>query len=329
MYYLETHSQDPGYNLAFEEYVLTKMPAGEYFLLWQNDNAIVIGQNQNAAEEIDSAYVEAHSIRLVRRATGGGAVYHDLGNLNYSFIREYNAPGTLTMESFEAPLLRALQKLGLDAHASGRNDILIGQQKVSGTAQRIAGGRVLFHGTLLFDSDLGVLAGALRTDPAKFTGKSTKSVRSRVGNIRPLLKADMDLPAFWNYLKKELSAEYEELRLSEEALLAVEALNKSKYSSEEWTYGRSPACTLRVKRRFPGGTVEALLEVKQGRITDGGFYGDFLSQRPLDPVIERLKGCFFERQAVSFALSSLKLGEYFGSVTGEELLSLLFDSAEE
>ena len=156
IHYLETGSQDPFYNLAFEETVLRSRRSGEYLLLWQNDNTIVIGQNQNAEGEINRAFVEAHQIHVVRRTTGGGAVYHDLGNLNYSFITDVGDAERLTMERFTRPIVEALQGLGLQAEASGRNDILVEGRKVSGTAQRLLRGRFLYHGTLLFDANPGM-----------------------------------------------------------------------------------------------------------------------------------------------------------------------------
>ena len=153
VFYLETHSQNPYYNLAFEEFVLTHRLEGEYLLLWQNDNTIVVGQNQNTEAEINRAFVEEHHINVVRRSTGGGAVYHDLGNLNYSFITDAGELQELAMQRFTAPVVEALKGLGLNAEASGRNDILVEGRKVSGTAQRVSHGRILHHGTLLFDSD--------------------------------------------------------------------------------------------------------------------------------------------------------------------------------
>ena len=190
LHYLETGSTDPAYNLAFEEYVLTHRMDGDYLILWQNDNTVVVGQNQNTAAEINRAFVEAHGVHVVRRTTGGGAVYHDLGNLNYSFITDEEA-GSLRLERFTAPVVDALASLGLQAEASGRNDILVEGRKVSGTAQRVYKTRILHHGTLLFDSDPDMVAGALNVDPEKFRSKGRKSVRSRIGNIRSFLKQDM------------------------------------------------------------------------------------------------------------------------------------------
>ena len=173
--YLETGSTDPAYNLAFEEVVLQNRREGNTLLLWQNDHAVVIGQNQNAEEEINHAFVEAHGIRVVRRMTGGGAVYHDLGNLNYSWMTDVENAGAITYQQFTRPVVEALRGLGMAAEASGRNDILVEGRKVSGTAQRLLGKRILHHGTLLFDSDPSMASGALNVDPAKYQPQGRQS----------------------------------------------------------------------------------------------------------------------------------------------------------
>ena len=299
IHYLETGSQDPFYNLAFEETVLRSRRSGEYLLLWQNDNTIVIGQNQNAEGEINRAFVEAHQIHVVRRTTGGGAVYHDLGNLNYSFITDVGDAERLTMERFTRPIVEALQGLGLQAEASGRNDILVEGRKVSGTAQRLLRGRFLYHGTLLFDANPGMVSGALNVDPAKFESKSAKSVRSRIGNIREFLKTDMDMPAFWSYLKKTLAGSgLVEDHLTDEELAAVDELKRTKYDTWEWNFGRSPKYNLRNKRRWDGGTLEPCVEVDQGIIRQIVFYGDFLAVSPMDEVTGALMGTPFRREDV-------------------------------
>lgn len=328
-HYLETGSQDPAYNLAFEETVLRGRQQEDYLLLWQNDNTIVIGQNQNAEAEINRAFVEAHGIHVVRRTTGGGAVYHDLGNLNYSFITDAGDAERLTMERFTRPVVEALRGLGLRAEASGRNDILVEGRKVSGTAQRLMGKRILHHGTLLFDSNPEMVAGALNVDPAKFQSKSSKSVRSRVGNIRAFLKEDMDLPAFWSYLKEALAGDgLMPDSLTREELAAVEKLRQEKYATWEWTFGRSPKYSMTNRRRWDGGTLEPHLEVEKGYITGIVFYGDFLSLCSLEPVTEALVGCPFRREDVAQALDRLPLPQYFGAITREEILDTLFHPAD-
>lgn len=321
--YLETGSQDPGYNLAFEEYVLTHRRTGDYLLLWQNGPAVVIGRNQNAEEEINRAFVEAHGIRVVRRATGGGAVYHDLGNLNYSFVT--GAGAEEGMERFTRPVVQALQGLGLRAEAGGRNDILVEGRKVSGTAQRLLWGRMLHHGTLLFDTDLSMAEGALRVDPEKFRSKSVKSVRSRVGNLREFLGKDWSLENFWAYLKTALlGGDWVSGALAEEELQAVETLRRGTYGSWAWNFGSSPPYDLKNRRRWAGGSLEARASVAEGRISAIGFYGDFLARRPLDSLVEELRGTAFRREDVAAVLNRYPLGDFFGGITAEEVLETLF-----
>ena len=328
LHYLETGSTDPAYNLAFEEYVLTHRMDGDYLILWQNDNTVVVGQNQNTAAEINRAFVEAHGVHVVRRTTGGGAVYHDLCNLNYSFITDSGAAERLTMDRFTRPIVEALQGLGLQAEASGRNDILVEGRKVSGTAQRIIQGRILHHGTLLFDSRPEMIAGALRVDQAKFTSKSAKSVKSRIGNIREFLPVDMALPEFWAYLKKQLAGTgLVQSALTADELAQVAKLADEKYRTWEWTYGRSPKFDMVKRSYFAGGRLEVGVSVDHGVITEIRFYGDFLSLTDTTPLCRVLEGVAYREDAVSPVLDSQPMAEMFGGITKDEVLRTIFNEA--
>ncbi len=357
--YFETNSTDPYYNLAFEEYLLRNETEGDLLMLWQNDNTIVVGKNQDTSAEINQDYVNEHGIRVVRRETGGGAVYHDLGNLNYSFITDTGDSERAARERFTEPVVRALRSLGIpDAEATGRNDITIGGKKVSGTAQRVIGGRILHHGTLLFDSDPSVISGALAADPEKLRARGIRSVRSRVTNIRPHLPEDMTLAAFWQYLKNEFScgdfsgesyegpaaaqdptvtqsgslsadapSELPEIRpeiLSDEALRKIDALRAEKYATPEWNYGRTVPFDSSRKQRFSGGTLEVRLRTENGIITKIRFLGDFLSLRSTDEIADALEGIRYEKDDVAAVLSRIPLSEYFGSITMVEILLVLF-----
>lgn len=325
VHYLETFSNDPCYNLAFEELVLRTRVDGDWLILWQNANTIVVGLNQNTKEEINRPFVEAHGITVVRRTTGGGAVYHDMGNLNYSFISDLGDAQTLTMERFTQPVCKVLTQMGATAEASGRNDITVNDKKVSGVAQRILGKRILHHGTLLFDSDAAMISGALRADPAKFSSKSAKSVRSRVGNIRTELSKDMALPEFWARLRDALTADgMVREQLSAEELESIQRSAGEKYRSWDWNFGRSPEYGFKNRLRFPGGTLEARLDVRDGCIQAATFHGDFMAVSDCAPAEAALVGIRFERNDVSGALDGLDIAAMFGGITADDILTVMF-----
>lgn len=326
-HYLETHSTDPAYNLAFEEYVLTNYRDGNILILWQNDNAVIIGRNQNTAEEINQFFVDQHSIHVIRRNTGGGAVYHDMGNLNYSFIADAESVDKAAIQYFLEPVVQALRDLGLDAECSGRNDILVSGRKVSGTAQQLSKGRLLHHGTLLFDSSPDMISGALNPDPTKFQSKSVKSVRSRVGNIREHLSADMDIHAFWQHLKTRLlGSDFALITLSDADFAAIQELKESKYDTWEWNYGKSPKFQMRSKRRFSGGLLDIHLSVAGGCITAIQIFGDFLALSPISDVEAALLGCPYQREGLLTALRDLDLSLYLGGITAEELAETILNN---
>ena len=329
VYYLQTGSTDPAYNLAFEEYVLTNRTNGSYLILWQNANSVIIGRNQNAEAEINRSFVDQHNIRVIRRNTGGGAVYHDLGNLNYSFITDAGDPENRNAERFTTPIVRTLRSLGLDAAASGRNDILVSGRKVSGTAQQLLKGRILHHGTLLFDTDSNMIAGALNPDPSKFQFKGVQSVRSRVGSIRSALQKDMTLTEFWQYLKAALAEDgILPTSLTIEELAQIEILKKEKYDTWQWNFGRSPKFQTCCKQRFPGGLLELHLTIKQGLIENLQILGDFLALTELSPMEQALIGCAYKEDAVRTVLDKFPFFEYLGNITKNEFIETLFNKKE-
>ena len=314
-FYLILNSTDAAVNLATEQVIFDTLPRGHNcFLLWQNRSAVVIGRHQDALAEIDRAFVETKGIQLVRRLSGGGAVYHDLGNLNYSVITDARGSKAPDMAMFCEPVLRLLHRLGVPAALSGRNDMTVNGQKFSGSAQHLYRGRVLHHGTLLIDSDLSVVSRALRVDPEKIRSKGLSSVRSRVTNLRPFLPEEIDLPRFRELLLEEVLKEHpgEELSLSPAQLEEIGRLSESRYRSWDWTVGSSPPCSLVRRQRFEGcGTVEARLQIERGRIAALRFCGDFFSMEEPEELAGRLRGLPLNRDALLDALEGSDVSHFF------------------
>ena len=324
--FLDLTTTDPAWNLAVEEYVFDCLPRDRmYVMLWQNDNAIIIGKHQNTLAEINEGFVREQGIRVVRRLSGGGAVYHDMGNLNFTVIADASGDG-LDFGRFCDMVLAALEKAGIHGERNGRNDMTIDGKKFSGNAQYIRQGRVMHHGTLLFDSNTAMLAGALNVDKEKIQAKGVKSVRSRVTNIRPLLPRDMTLPQFRQVLLESILEQLpgSEYALTEKDLAEIQARKQARYDTWEWNFGHSPACSLRKKNRFEGcGSVEAFLSMDQGRIQDISFRGDFFAAEDPAALTEALKGCALEPAELEAALQNIDVSRHFMGLSNDRFLSLL------
>lgn len=324
MFYLESPSRDPYFNLALEEYVFERMDKSKsYFMLWQNDNTIVVGKYQNTAEEIDQAYVDAHGIRVARRLSGGGAVYHDKGNLNFTFIVDRaDAPG-LNFKIFVEPVIQALARFGVHAAFTGRNDLTIDGLKFSGNAQYARRGRLLHHGCIMLDSNLTSVADALRVKEAKFASKAVKSVRSRVTTINAHAPAPISMEDFKGALKEcaMASGALEPCTLTEEDLAAVRKLRNEKYATWAWNYGFSPAYDMRREMKFPAGLVTAHLSAEGGKIKAVRFYGDFFGGE-LGELEGAMVGLPLDGHLTE-ALEALRVGDYMSGITAEELSRLL------
>ena len=322
--FLDLTTTDPAFNLAAEEYVFEKLPRDAmYVMLWQNDNAIIVGKHQNTLAQINEAFVREKGIKVVRRLSGGGDVYHDMGNLNYTIIAD--GDGDLDFGRFCRIVLDALARVGVKGELNGRNDMTIDGKKFSGNAQYAKQGRVMHHGTILFDSDSSVLAGALQVDEAKIKAKGIKSVRSRVTNVRPHLPKDMPLKQFKKVLLGSILTQFpgEEYVFTPEDLAEIEKLSL-RYRDWEWNYGKSPACDLVRKQRVEGcGTVEAYLSLDQGRIQQLQFRGDFFSAREPEGLAQRLVGLPLERQALAAVLLAEDVGSFFMGLDAAGLLDIL------
>lgn len=325
--WINLDTTDPAFNLAAEQYVFDSLPQDRsWLMLWQNDRTVVIGKYQNTLAEINKEYVDENGIRVVRRLSGGGAVYHDLGNLNYSIITDAGEIENLNLKLFCEPVAAALQRMGVPAEINGRNDMTVDGKKISGNSQYMRSGRVLHHGTLLFDSDLTVLEKVLQVDQKKIRSKGLKSVRSRVTCIRPYLRENCSLAEFRALLLDQLLAETpgQEYCFTGKDISEIERIRKERYDTWEWNYGRSPACSLIKRQLIEGcGTVEARLELEHGRIEQLCFYGDFFSAEEPEQLAPVLMGVRLEREDLENALNGVRTDRFFTGMTRESFLRLL------
>ncbi len=327
MRFLWLNTQNPHHNLAVEAYLL-QHTEDDVFMLWQNDNSVIIGRHQNALAEINQEYVEQNNIVIARRLTGGGAVFHDLGNLNFSFIQNIHPKEKeINFVKYLQPIVDALHSLQVPASFSGRNDLVIDGKKISGNAMVFFGNRVLEHGTLLFSTIQNNLAQALKVDPAKFADKAVKSVRSRVTNICEHLPQPMTVLEFKDYvmdfiLHQNHLTKIDTLTTDEEEIIAQ--MEREKFSTWEWNFGQSPKYAINRKLRTKGGTVEIMMDVKQGFISDIQFYGDFFSRQEPEELAKHLIGTAHNKEAILAVLADKDVNDYFNGVTVEELISLLY-----
>lgn len=294
-------------------------------MLWQNDNTIVVGKNQNTLAEINSDYVKQMGIRVVRRITGGGAVYHDMGNVNYTYISKHDGEWECDFSRFAKPVIAALAKIGITAEVSGRNDITVNGKKISGNAQTVVNGRILHHGTLLLDTNVDVLSKALVPDREKIQSKGIKSVSSRVTNISEVLGRPISPNEIFKLIRSEINEIYNasDYSLDENEIERAHRLADEKYRTWEWNYGYSPKYSFSKKKRFPGGSVNAFLAVEDGKIISAKIYGDFFSISDISDIENALCGIFHREDEIRCVIEKFKVSDYFGAVSPEELLEVL------
>ncbi|EGO8274207.1 lipoate--protein ligase [Enterococcus faecalis] len=334
MIFVPNENNDPRVNLAIETYLLTEMPLDEPILLFYiNEPSIIIGRNQNTIEEINKEYVDEHGIHVVRRLSGGGAVYHDHGNLNFSFIMPDDGNSFRDFAKVTQPIIQALHDLGVEgAELKGRNDLVINDMKFSGNAMYATNGRMFAHGTLMFDSDIDEVVNTLKVRKDKIESKGIKSVRSRVTNIKPFLsedKQDMTTEEFRQEILLKIFGvdsidQVKTYELTDQDWAAINKISEQYYRNWDWNYGKSPAFNLERRHRFPIGSIEMKMNVADGVIQEIKIFGDFFGLGEIKDVEDILTGVKYEKASLKEAINQIDVKKYFGNIEKEDLLGLIY-----
>lgn len=320
---LVNRSTDPAFNLALEELIASEYP-DEIVMLWRNAPAIIVGRNQNTEAEINAEAVRKRNIKVVRRITGGGAVYHDLGNINYTIAANDRLMDNDAFARNARMITEVLHKFNIPAEFKGRNDILVDGRKISGSAKSVFTNRTLFHGTLLFDTDLSVLSSVLTPDEEKIRAKGIKSVRARVANLREYLP-DWDVDTFLNELTSGLLEELGEdsvTPIPDSLIQRAEALANEKYRTWEWNFGSITSYNYTCKSRFDCGSVQIAFNVINNRIENLNISGDFFGIRPVAELAEKINGSIPRYDDIAAKLAVVEVGDYISGLSANDLLTL-------
>lgn len=330
MYFVDNKGiTDPRINLAIEEYLLRKMDVEKdpFLLFYINEPSIIIGKNQNTSEEINTDYVDSNGIHVVRRLSGGGAVYHDLGNLNYSFITIDDGESFRNFRKFTEPVVKALNSLGINAELSGRNDLMAEGRKISGNAQFSTRGRMFSHGTLMFDTNVEEVVSALKVSKEKIESKGIKSIRSRVANVSEFLEKPMAIEEFRSAILNSIFEGEENVKiweLTEEDWKGINEISRERYGNWEWNYGKSPKFNVKHSHRFPVGGIDVRLQVEKGMVEDAKIFGDFFGVGDISEVENAITGVKYERNTLDEAISSIDIPKLLGGITKDEFLKLIY-----
>ena len=334
MIFVPNENNDPRVNLAIETYLLTEMPLDEPILLFYiNEPSIIIGRNQNTIEEINKEYVDEHGIHVVRRLSGGGAVYHDHGNLNFSFIMPDDGNSFRDFAKVTQPIIQALHDLGVEgAELKGRNDLVINDMKFSGNAMYATNGRMFAHGTLMFDSDIDEVVNTLKVRKDKIESKGIKSVRSRVTYIKPFLsedKQEMTTEEFRQEILLKIFGvdsidQVKTYELTDQDWAAINKISEQYYRNWDWNYGKSPAFNLERRHRFPIGSIEMKMNVADGAIQEIKIFGDFFGLGEIKDVEDILTGVKYDKASLEEAIDQIDVKKYFGNIEKEDLLGLIY-----
>lgn len=325
MLIIESPSNNAYFNIASEEYLLNKYPEADIFLLYINAPSIIIGKFQNTLAEINLDYVQSQGIKVVRRMSGGGAVYHDLGNLNFSFHTLLGTNDFMDFSTFTQPVISLLNHMGIPAKLEGRNDLLVEGKKFSGNAKLAKNGKMIQHGTLLINSQMEVLGDALKVNPLKFVDKAVKSNRARVINLSEYLPTEITALSFKELLIAEMMENNPQAvrhSFTDDDVIGIEKLVAEKYSTWEWNFGFSPQYNFKKALKIPAGFIEIHLDVHKGYIEKAKIFGDFFASKPIEELESLLIGQKHDIAHLATLLCQQDITAYFGKVSTAELLDL-------
>lgn len=323
---VRSNTSNPAFNLATEEFLMNHKQ-DNWFYLYINAPSIIVGKHQNSLAEINVDYVKENGVIVIRRTTGGGAVFHDPGNLNFTFIMKEHPGETADFRKYTQPIIDVLQAMDVDAKFEGRNDMTIEGKKFSGNAKAFYNGKILQHGTLLFNSTLPNLSQALKLNPLKYRDKAVKSISSRVTNISEHLKHDITLEEFEKRIVDHVRTMYADAKvyeLTEEDRAAIQKLVDEKYGTWDWNFGNSPKYNFQKGIKTSGGHVEVNLEVRKGQIEEVKIFGDFFNTRDVSELENLLRGAPHEREKIRDVLSTVGIEKYLNNVTVDEFVEGMF-----
>lgn len=335
MQYLAMQTHDIRTNLATEEYLMNSGVMTPPFMLFYIEKpCIIVGRNQNTVEEINEDYCKQHGITITRRLSGGGAMYQDLGNLCFSFIVPADRQRFGDFKTLVQPIVDALHEMGATgAEVTGRNDIVIDGKKFSGNAMYTRNGKTFCHGTLMFDVDTDAVAGALKVPKDKIESKGIKSVRSRVTNLKPYLKPEfqkLDTTGFRDELIKRIyhvddlsQAQINEYQLTAKDQQAIHQIETERYRDWNWVFGQSPVFTVKKRKHFDAGTIDARFEVQDGKIQMAKIYGDFFGVEDVHQLEKALIGKPYDVDSITKVLQSFDLNKFFNGIPANDVIELI------
>ncbi|MFT8424838.1 MAG: lipoate--protein ligase [Liquorilactobacillus sp.] len=335
MQYVAMKTFDIRRNLATEQYLMNsdklKLPVVLFYI---EDRCVIVGRNQNTIEEVDQNYCRENGVTVTRRLSGGGAMYQDLGNLCFSFIVDAENQEFGDFKKMVSPIVKALHEMGVTgAEVTGRNDIVVDGKKFSGNAMYTRGGKTFSHGTLMLDVDTSEVAKTLTVPLDKIQSKGIKSVRSRVTNLRSYL-----LPEYQNITTEEFrdllitkvlgvngieQAKGNEYLLTVDDEKKIDEIESQYYGNWDWVYGKSPKFTVKRRKHFTSGTIDARILVEKGKIENIKFYGDFFGTNNVSELESELTGSIFDKTQLEIKLHNSNLSQYFQGIPEQEIIDLL------